>query len=362
MSSTMDASVRSKVPDVSTRSPGPKSALPDYVLPERAIWALEQLSPELAKQIYDALTGESKRAGVVSPKHRDDDSQEMTALSVLDAHRALQDYGVVAESIADMVTVQALDIIALRVADVIWEEVNLWRVLASLRLLYRYIYQKEIPAYMRHRITFYAGAARRNQWDRVRSPAECIAGAVAAASLADVMLVAGQELLARTRFRDAALLGVGAEISFRTQELHYCDIDMIRFVNKGGVEEAKLFMAAEYCKNRSGRIGVVRDPIALSLLRRLIGERKTGALFCTNEGERASEATIAGALRRTSLMTLGVPISPNLLRRGAASDEDDEVEMARRIGDKPGGARGGTTVRHYEKSRAHEGLALLREP
>lgn len=331
------------------------------LLPARALRALAQLSPELAREVGGALTGRSKHKDFISPRTRDDDTKQMDATAVLDAFRALGDYGVVPSSIADMLTAEALDILRNRVDDVIWEEINLSRILISLRKIYRYVHLVDTPGPLKHRISYHLGAARRDQWDYLRTPAECVAGAVAAAGLADVMAAVGQEKLALSRFRDAVILAVAAEANFRTQEFCYIDIGSIGLTVRDGIEEAELFMAPQYCKNRRGRIGVVRSPAALILLRRLMDGRKDGPLFCTYKNGRLDPATIASSLRRTALLTLGVPLSANLLRRSGVSDEEDETEMARRIGDSPGGGRTGIAVRHYGKSVAREGLALLRE-
>ena len=331
------------------------------LLPARALRALAQLSPELAREVGGALTGRSKHKDFISPRTRDGDTNQMDASAVLDAYKALGDYGVVPGSIAEMVTVEALDILRHRVEDVIWEDINLARVLISLRKIYRYIHLREASGPLRNRISYHLGAARRDQWDYLRTPAECIAGAVAAAGLADIMSAAGLQRLARSRFRDAVLLAVAAEANFRTQEFCHIDIGSIELTVRDGVEEAELFMAAQHCKNRKGRIGVVRDPAALILLRRLMDGREHGPLFCTYKNKRLVPATIASSLRRISLLTLGVPLSANLLRRSGVSDEEDETAMAKRIGDSPGGRRTGIAVRHYGKSVAREGLALLRE-
>ena len=331
------------------------AAPPAHLLPRRAAWALAQLSPELAREVGSALTGRSKHKDFISPRTRDDDTKQMDAMAMLDAFRALGDYGMVPASVAEMVTPEALDVLRNRVDDVIWEEINLSRVLLSLRKVYRYIHLKPTPGPLRHRISYHLGAARRHQWDYLRTPAECIAGAVAAAGLADVMSAAGQEKLARSRFRDAVILAVAAEANFRTQEFCYVDIGSIEVTVRDGLEQAELSMAAQYCKNRKARIGVVSDPVALALLRRLMGARKDGPLFCTYKGRRMDPGTIATALRRTALLTLGVPLSANLLRRAGVSDEEDEAEMAKRIGDSPGGRRIGIAVKHYGKSVAWEG-------
>lgn len=339
-----------------------RTSLPQGKFPGRVSWALAQLSSPLAEEVGVALSAPSKRSDVRAPSERADDTQQMTAIAVLDAFRALGDYGVVPNSIADMVTVAALDILRQRVDDVIWEEVNLCRVLVSLRYLYRYIYARDAPGYLKHRITYLIGAARRNQWANLRTPAECIAAAVAAAGLADVISAAGQEYLGQTRLRDAAILAVGAEVNFRIQEFSYIDIASIRIRTIGGIEEAAMFMAKRFCKNRKGRIGIVRNPAALNLLRRLIGERTSGPLFLSRDGSWMGKAGIAQALRRVSLTTLGVPLSANLLRRAGVSDEDDPAEKARRIGDSHGGQRTGIAERYYDKCLAVEGLDLLREP
>jgi len=154
---------------------------------------------------------------------------------------------------------------------------------------------------------------------------------------------------------------VAAKTNFRTQEFCHIDIESIGLTVRDGKEEAELFMAPHYCKNRRGRIGVVRNPAAFILLRRLMDGRKDGPLFCTYKNGQFDSTTIVSSLRRTALLTLGVLLSANLLRRSGVSDEEDETEMARRIGDSPGGGRTGITVRHYGKSVAREGLALLRD-
>ena len=333
-----------------------------YVLPARAVWALDRMSPALSREIRAALCGGSKRTGLVAPNTRDDDTQVMTALAMLDCDRALADYGVTPESVADMVRPEMLDLIARRVHDVIWEDVRLAMVLDSLREMYRYIHEENAPKWLTHRISHHLGAARRDQWDLVRTPAECIAAAVAAAGVADIMSTAGYEYHGALRLRDAALLAVAAEVNARRQEYHHLDIELVHFAMKDGIETADLHIRKHTVKSRHARFGVVRDQAALALLRRrLIGTRTTGPLFRGRGGGRLSAAGVAQAIKRTALATLGVPLSPNLMRRGGASDEKDEAAAARRIGDKHGNARTGTAIRYYSRSRALEGLALLRE-
>ena len=332
-----------------------------YVLPARAEWALDRMSPALSREIRAALCGGSKRTDLVAPNTRDDDTQVMTALAMLDCDRALADYGVIPESVADMVRPEMLDLIARRVHDVIWEDVRLAMVLDSLREMYRYIHEENAPKWLTHRISHHLGAARRDQWDLMRTPAECIAAAVAAAGVADIMSAAGYEYHGALRLRDAALLAVAAEVNARRQEYRHLDIESVRFAVADGIETADLHIRKSTVKSRHARFGVVRDQTALALLRRLIGTRTTGPLFRSRSGGRLSAAGIAEAIKRTSLATLGVPLSPNLIRRGGVSDEEDEAAAARRIGDKHGNARTGTAIRYYSRSRALEGLALLRE-
>lgn len=332
----------------------------DEVMMARVERALTQLPPNLATELQAILSSGTKRRGFISPKNCDPDSKLIIATSVLDAYRACVDYNMPIACITDMVTPAALDTIIRRVEDVIWEEVNLHRVFLNLRKLYRYIHLKETPGPLRHRISYYAHAARRDQWEHLRTPAEYITGAVAVAALADIMEAGGKELRARSRLRDAALLAVGAEINFRLQEFHAINVESIVWECDAAGETASLFMAKQFRKNRKGLIGVVRNHHALDLLRRVIGSRTDGPLLCTNNGSRMTKPAIYTSLLRTSLLALGVPLTSNLLRRAGASDEEDEQDMARRIGDNNGGSRTSVAVTVYARSVALEGLALLR--
>ena len=327
------------------------------ILAERAEWALAQMPKPLGEEIRAAISGGTKKKGLMSPRYHDEDTQEMDALALLDAFRAMDDYGVIATAVDQMVTADALDLIARRVEDVIWEEANLCRIFLVLRKFYRYIYlPEETPPALRHRISYYLGAARRDQSEYLRTPAEYIAGAVAVAGLADIMSAAGKQRPAFFLLRDACLMAVGAETNFRTQEYHHLDISSILWGHGALGEEASLFMGKEHSKNRKGRIGVVRDPDALVLLHRLIGSREDGALFCNEHGGRLGKQGIHFALQRTALLSLGVPVTSNLLRRAGVSDEESDDDMGRRIGDSSGGSRTSTAARFYGRSVASVGL------
>lgn len=332
----------------------------DGVMMARVDRALAQLPPSLATELRTILNSGTRKRGFISPKNCDPDTKAIVAMSILDAYRACVDYDISIACITDMVTPAALDTIIRRVEDVIWEEINLYRVFLTLRKLYRYIHLRETPGPLRHRISYYARAARRDQWEHLRTPAEYITGAVAVAALADIMEAGGKELRARSRLRDATLLAVGAEINFRLQEFHAINVESIVWECDAAGGMASLFMAKQFRKNRKGLIGVVRDSRALDLLRRVIGSRTDGPLFRTNDGSRLTKPAIYTSLLRTSLLALGVPLTSNLLRRAGASDEDDEQDMARRIGDSSGGSRTSVAVTVYARSVALEGLALLR--
>jgi hypothetical protein len=161
--------------------------------------------------------------------------------------------------------------------------------------------------------------------------------------------------------RDAALLAIGAEVNFRTQEFHKVDVKSVRFERDDVGEMATLFVPDKHCKNREHRIGVVYDVRTLDLIRRLTGNRTSGPLLVTNAGARLSKASVDVSLRRASLQTVGLPVSANLLRRAGASDEDTPAAKGRRLGDRSGGSRPSTGVEFYSKSVAVQGLSLLRE-
>lgn len=327
-------------------------------LPAAVIRRLEEMPRPLSTEMRAALQSGAREPGFASPRHWSESSIVMNMGAVLDACRACADYSVEVVSIASLVTPEALNSIARRVIDGQWSGVNLLRVLNGLRKVHRVVHGSA-PKRLTARISHYSDAARRDQWDSVLPIKDYIVGAVAVAALADIMTAVGMQRRGQSLLRDAALLAIGAEVNFRTQEYHRADIELIT-LSKDGPPSADLYVRAKDCKIRQTRIGTVYDPRALNLLQRIIGLRTKGPLFCTNAGQRLGKPAIYASLTRTSMLALGVPVTANLLRRSGASSVSSPAEKASRLGQSASGSRTPLGVKTYSRSTAAIGLQLLR--
>jgi len=206
----------------------------------------------------------------------------------------------------------------------------------------------------------YEKAARRDQWHLLRTPTEYIKGGVAVAAFGEIVAAAGMPERGASLQRDGTLLALGAEVNFRTQEYHKADRQLIEFELEEGEPCANLQVRREDTKSRRTRIGVVRNPLALELLRRLMADGLSGPLLCNYHGVRLSKAGVYVAIRRTSLLGLGVPATSNLLRRSGASAETTAVAKAMRLGHSLTSKRTGLGVSAYTGSLAEEGRKIIK--
>lgn len=259
-------------------------------------------------------------------------TKRMFIRTVYDATMACRDTMAV-NSIADLVTLQALNCFRDKVRTGAWNYMTLTKILSQLRRLVRTQSDVFLP-HIALEISYARRQPPRYKNDRILESHQWIEQGQAVFSLGEIALAADKPA-GETLQRNGALLALASDVALRPGELAALQIEDLTFSHDSRTIEVSI--AAKTSKGRRAVVKKTSDKRTYHMMCTLLSSYSVsvGPLFFSRNGKSLNSAHIQHIIRRTTKYCGDVCGSANILRRSAVKHLTDEREIRRRLGHAP---------------------------